>query len=450
MLVRHLIQNRTFCLMKSPAFCKSIILVFCLAATFFPLRVVAEGLDTYIAGLGPPSDVEPIAMIRDDRWGVRFTSQEWQGSTWSHSILAIEPTDFSQIPMRDTVLLFVVGTSNIDKYAAFLKTIADESGVLCAVLGNVPNQPLFDGKKEDDLLAYSFEQYRKTGKKSWPVLFPMVGSVVKAIDVLEKQLETRYRAKRVRVVVTGASKRGWTSWLAPLVDKRIVATAPAVFDFLNFPAQVTRARKAYGADSEKLRSYTELGLTDKLAEPRIMTLQKWIDPFHYRERLRLPKLAILGANDPYWVVDSMEIYWKELLGDKMALMLPNVGHGAIETDEAMDQLARFLKLNALRAPMPWMNSNNSDGPEEASTYVTASSAIRRATKWSADSPTQDFRNATWTATELKAVSSDSGVIASMVDIPAKSYRAFFVTIEVDTAVGRMKMSTAPRVVSKIR
>lgn len=404
-----------------------------------------QALENFIKKSGPARSIEPIAMVKEDRWAVSFTSQDWKKKPWTHTLLAVEPTTISD---KSTVLLYIAGSKDVAKYGPLLETIAEESGIICAVVGSVPNQPMFD-RSEDALLAYSFEQYRKTGAESWPVLFPMVNTVVKAIDVLQGQMESRYAVKKIRVVVAGASKRGWTSYLAPLVDKRIVATAPAVFDFLNFPEQIQRARTAYGKDSEKIKNYTELGLTDRLAEPRIEKLQMWIDPFQYRERLTVPKLALLGANDPYWVVDSMEAYWKELEGDKIALMLPNVGHDVMDTDEAQLQLAHFLRVISLKDKMPWLTWNISQGDIEASVYATASTAIKSATKWIADSPTRDFRTARWNPTGIKALSADAGVVSSTIALPSKGFRAFFVTVEVETAGGPLRLSTAPKVLERV-
>jgi len=39
---------------------------------------------------------------------------------------------------------------------------------VAAVLMNVPNQPLYEDRREDALIAYTFNQYIKTGDEIWP------------------------------------------------------------------------------------------------------------------------------------------------------------------------------------------------------------------------------------------------------------------------------------------
>src|SRR5690606_15378541 len=52
-----------------------------------------------------------------------------------------------------------------------------------------------------------------------------------------------------------------------------------------------------------------------------------VDPYAYRERLTMPKLVVLGTNDPYWPVDALNHYWDGLVGEKRILYVPNAGHG---------------------------------------------------------------------------------------------------------------------------
>ena len=37
----------------------------------------------------------------------------------------------------------------------------------------VPFQPMFDGLKEDDLIAHTFVEFARPGDASWPLLLPM-------------------------------------------------------------------------------------------------------------------------------------------------------------------------------------------------------------------------------------------------------------------------------------
>jgi len=120
----------------------------------------------------------------------------------------------------------------------------------------IPNQPLYDGRKEDALIAYTFDQYLSTGDTTWPLLFPMVKSAVRGMDTVQALARQDFGQKINRFLVTGASKRGWTTWLSAAVDPRVKAIAPIVIDMLNMKVQTQWAAKMYGRQSEEIEDYT--------------------------------------------------------------------------------------------------------------------------------------------------------------------------------------------------
>src|SRR5439155_17307190 len=114
---------------------------------------------------------------------------------------------------------------------------------------------------DDALIARTFVKYLDTKDETWPLLFPMVKSVTRAMDALQEFAKSEWKADVTDFVVTGASKRGWTSWLtAATGDKRVKAIAPLVIDTLNFPAQMKNQVNAFGRPSEMVKDYTNRGL----------------------------------------------------------------------------------------------------------------------------------------------------------------------------------------------
>jgi PhoPQ-activated pathogenicity-related protein len=370
-----------------------------------------------------------------------LTSQKWRDYVWTHTLRVVRP---KQVRNADIAFLFITGDGSGTRNLGLLQTLAARAGAIAAVVTRVPNQPLYEGRKEDALIAYTFDQYLKTRDDTWPLLFPMVKSAVKAMDVVQEFAQTEYGQNIDRFVTGGASKRGWTTWLAGAVDPRVKAIAPMVIDMLNMRAQVQWADKVYGKQSKRIRDYTDLGLIARIDAPDMVRLRDWVDPYAYRHRYTMPKLILTGTNDPYWTVDSLRHYFSDLPGVKLIFQTPNAGHDLGGSKEATQTLAAFFQMIADQEELPQMEWEIQDGtPAKLSVQINRDAKAIRL--WTADSTDRDFRNDQWTSREL---SMQSGSSRASVEIasPESGYRAFLAEVTLTAQTGHAyKLSTEARV-----
>jgi dienelactone hydrolase len=255
--------------------------------------------------------------------------------------------------------------------------------------------------------------------------------VIKAMDAVQEMLKQEKQLNINGFIVTGASKRGWTTWLtAASGDKRVVAIAPTVIDNLNIREQMKYQVETWGAFSPSIRDYTDRNLVqhdESQASEFEKKLWAMIDPYCYRERLTMPKLLVHGTNDPYWTVDATKHYFDGLPGVKYILTLPNAGHGLDgQQIKAAQTAAAFAKFAAQGGGnWPTMRWRLDEEPLGYQIDISTDISPRAGKLWTATSETKDFRQAKWTSTSVEANKSFSVIVAK----PESGHMAFFVELE---------------------
>ena len=357
-------------------------------------------------------------------YDVALTSQTWQDMPWKHDLVVFEP---AQLKHPEHVLLFITGGSSQSQLRPDDRLLGTSLATLCgmrvALLPQVPNQPLLGGRTEDDLITDTFLFYLATNDARWPLLFPMVKSAVRAMDCVEQLAAQEWKSPVKGFVVTGASKRGWTTWLSAVADKRVRGIAPIVIDTLNMPKQMAYQFETWGKYSEQIDDYERKGLIQRLKDEPDFPLWKWVDPWTYRQQLTLPKLIVNGTNDRYWAVDALNNYWDDLPGSKQIRYVPNAGHNLKGGREgAIATIAAFTRHVASDKPMPALKWKHETEGNFLTLTIDSDPLPDNVLLWTASSPTKDFREAQWSSQTLKRTNT---VYKGEVPLLPGSHRALF-------------------------
>lgn len=356
---------------------------------------------------------------------VVFESQTWQDIRWVHDLLIVQP---SQIAFSDIAVLFITGdfdptkSKDVEDYL----WIAEKFSCVFAVLGDIPNQPIYN-LREDDLIAHTFLQYIETKDPTLPLLFPMTTAAVGAMDVIEQLFNVK------RFFVTGASKRGWTTWLTAVVDSRVFAIAPIVFDNLNFPKQFEQQLKMYENYSESISPYVKRGLPEMINTQEGQKLLRMVDPYTYRDRLTMPKYIINATNDEYWTIYSANLYFFDLPGKNYILYVPNNKHGVKNIPYVVENASIFLRL-VITDKLPYFEFSIQkdeiivkDCPQIKEVYVNR-----------AVSDTTDFRGSLWIRLPVLP---EKGIYSIQVEPPQSRHVAYYAEVVFEIEGNRISFCT---------
>jgi PhoPQ-activated pathogenicity-related protein len=374
-----------------------------------------------------------------------MTSQTWQGIAWTHKIEIVKP---AKCDYPSSAILFITGGNPRKEMSPIGLALAGLAGCPVAILYNIPNQPLFDGKREDALIAHTFVKALETGDETWPLLLPMTKAAVRAMDAVQAFSKSQMGNQITSFVVSGASKRGWTTWLTAAADnKRVKGIVPIVYDNLNLAAQMARQIACYGKYSEQIDDYTKLDIQDSLRTEKGQRLASIVDPWAYRDRITVPKLIINGTNDPYWTLDSLNLYWNDLKGPKLVQYVPNAGHGAMSDPSGALKLlatsAAFVRAIASDSPLPKLDWTCTVDKSTCRLSVRSTPKCTSASLWTTASDSLDFRGSKWSFTRMTA--GKDGFSGSM-PVPEKGYAACFGEVSVSAAGREFTLCTQIRIV----
>lgn len=418
-----------------------------LCVLFFDLPVVATPLDDYISTPDPDYSYTMVNSLSGPGYSARIlemTSQAWRSSSevdrtlWKHWLLVVVPN----IRLHNKALMYIGAGDN----GGAAPATVDSSLLSAALLTNsiiaevrmIPNQPLkftdetdprylANGRKEDELIAYAWDKYKQSLDANqedplWLPRLPMTKAVVRAMDTVQAEYPSV-----TGFMVTGASKRGWTTWTTAAVDPRVEAIAPLVIDVLNVEKSIQHHWEAYGYWADALGDYVDMGIMDWIGAPQSQAMFSIVDPYTYRNRYTMPKFIVNSTGDQFFLPDSSQFYFDDLPGEKHLRYVPNTDHG-LNVDAVQNLLVYYHSyLNHLPRPQySWTKQQDGSLHVQA---VTVPTAVRL---WQAANTTaRNFRLDTigpaWSSTPLS--DQGGGLYIGNVPAPQQGWKAFFVELE---------------------
>jgi len=422
-----------------------------------PKSTAETALDRYVHAPDPSFSWKVESTLSKDgvtQYVLNMVSQNWRTpeevdrTEWRHWVTVAVPDEVKY----DTALLFIGGGNNgneaPDELNKEFSGMAKLTNSVVVELSMVPNQPLEfakDGKKrtEDDLIAYTWDKFLRTGDESWPARLPMTKSAVRAMDAVQAFAATEEAGKHTinNFVVSGGSKRGWTTWTTAAVDKRVVAIVPFVIDLLNIQESFKHHWEAYGFWAPAVGDYQNAGLMDWMGTPEYDALLALVEPYSYIDRYTMPKFIVNACGDQFFLPDSSQFYWDDLKGEKYLRYVPNAGHGLDGTD-ALYSLVSFYHSIISKTPLP-QYSWSFEGDTLVVNSATKPKAVRY---WSAtNSETRDFRvdvvGEIWKDKKVKAES--DGTYRVKLQTPKKGWTAQMVELTFEGPGGTPLKYTTP-------
>lgn len=317
-----------------------------------------------------------LSQVKVNRY--KMISQSWSPDKmvtpekWQHDVDIYIP----ETPKTQRALVVVNNGINYDNGSQkssrptdfseeVLANIARATHTIVISVSNIPNQYLIyqdDNKsiKEDESVARSWTLFMDAPeqRKLMSLHIPMSISVSQAMRVAKKELRQWNINK---FIVTGASKRGWITWLTAISDPDVEAIVPFVIDLLNTDIALEHMYRSYGGNwPVAFYPYYQQGIDKLIKTHNFSKLMEIEDPLRYmnsiyQSRLAIPKYIVNASGDDFYVPDNTRFYYDKLPGEKSLRIAPNTDHYGIKkfTEQS---IVSFVNRFQSKKTLPQINS----------------------------------------------------------------------------------------------
>lgn len=243
-----------------------------------------------------------------------FTSQSWHPEktvppVWRHWLTVIVPKqrvkDTGMLVLTDGFSTLEAPMSEIPPY--FISLAVSSKSVVSILEGfprdkvgiyKTPAQMIY--MEPSEFVSWSLKQYFETHEVSWIVFCPLVKTVVRAMDAVQELLIKNLRSEiPLKEFVLCADTPFFISWLVPAIDNRVIGLVSINSTAFHLEQQIKRMFMDEINFPDFFAEMDDAGLLPLLETEDGENLLKVIDPYYYRENLKIPKL-IISLNNNQW------------------------------------------------------------------------------------------------------------------------------------------------------
>ena len=268
-----------------------------------------------------------------------LTDKESTASIWRHRVFVYVPDKFDD-EISHVAHFFNRGGENRNSDGEFLTEeqmnmspsvnrhvrLASFTGTVTIYMYDNPNQPMYYleekarnlKRTEDAVIAYSWRHFIDNPTDyQWILQIPMNKAIINTFNAVQHFTENSiYGITLQNYVISGDSKRGWTSWLTAALDQRVIGSLPKVFDLVRTRETLHGHYRALGGWSFAFNPYYNENLTNHLDDQIFEELQCFIDPddwtYQYQNR-NLPIYHTGATGDEFFLVTDINVWLEDYL-----------------------------------------------------------------------------------------------------------------------------------------
>ncbi|KAM9964235.1 hypothetical protein ACTFIW_005896 [Dictyostelium discoideum] len=312
---------------------------------------------------------------------LELTSQQWMkdhsdNSIWKHWLTICVPNDYLNKNNHNVGHMHITdgmnqnwATPTLQSLNKFSMDICNQTSAITSTLYQVPNQFITfenDGipRQEDDIVAYTWRKYIDTQDSNWVSLLPQTKAATSAMTAIQEFGKQKSLYTIEKFVVSGASKRGWTTYgIAMVGDKRLAAAIPMVIGVPNLVKDIKDQFTSYGNWSWALDSYQNQGIPSFFDTKYFKVVTDIVDPLNYLDVMKsIPKFIILTVHDEFFLPDSTKYFFNQIKGEKR-LGIYQTNHGISTFQGVSTEVSKYFKLissNQVRPELTWNIVYSSD------------------------------------------------------------------------------------------